>query len=319
MAVYNASMFLDQRRKRLDEVVMREFASSKSYYDKIANVKSFKRSELRKAEFAVGGSFEKITEGKPIPLGTYVNARDKAIYPETFGLGLSFTEEGLEDIRDDLGLDVVMRATQSLGKAAAVTRELIFWDILNSGFTSVRAGIDGKPLFATDHPLLAGGSGETVANMPATGSALSYTSLMAAITELKRMKNESGNPDPFEPKLLVVPPELEPVASRLVNSKFVPTEGLAAEEGGGATISAYSPNLLNYTGLKYWVCPYLTSPTAWFLIGTKSEHDLTMFFRRPLKTEMIKDPQTRTVAYFASFRATADFVFWRGTYGNPGA
>jgi len=79
---------------------------------------------------------------------------------------------------------------------------------------------DGKAFFATNH---SEGDSGTQSNRGTT--ALSATALQAAITIMKKFKNDKGKPAHVRPNLLVVPTDLEWEAKELLNSQYYPEEG----------------------------------------------------------------------------------------------
>ena len=113
---------------------------------------------------------------------------------------------------------------------------------------------DGKAFFATNHT--EGDSG-TQSNRGST--ALSATALQAAITAMRKFKNDKGKPAHIQPNLLVIPPDLEWEAKELLNSQFYPEEG--------ATTNKMAVNVLK-GALNLLVNDYLTDADNWYVFDT---------------------------------------------------
>jgi len=87
----------------------------------------------------------------------------------------------------------------------------------NHEFSASYAGGDGKALFATDHPLVSGG---TNSNTPATAADLNETSLENAVIQIAAWTDERGLLIAAKPKKLIVPPALQFVATRLLETEL---------------------------------------------------------------------------------------------------
>jgi len=299
ISVANSGAFSQLISKDYKKVFFDEYKRYPEMYKAVANISTMNSAYDREGEMVGFGALQKIAEGQSIPTDNLIQGNSKVITPEDFALQFQVSANLWND--DQKGH--VKKAFQELSKAAAYTRELKFWDLLNSAFvTTTRSGIDGKALVADDHPLNGFG---TFSNEAATGGSLTMTSLQAARLTFQKMVNARNVPIPMDPALLIVPPELESQAEKLVKSKYNPEN--ANEQ--------YNP----FEGLKYMVVPYLTSTTAWYLLGKKEDHDLRYIIRQPLALESTDDFDTRTSKFRAVTRFTTDFVHWRGVYANAGA
>jgi len=114
---------------------------------------------------------------------------------------------------------------------------------------------DGKAFFATNHS-----EGDSGTQSNRGSSALSATALQAAITAMRKFKNDKGKPAHIAPNLLVVPPDLEWEAKELLNSQFYPEEG--------TTTTKMAVNVLKGS-LDLLVNDYLTDTDNWYLFDTK--------------------------------------------------
>tara|TARA_R100001224_G_scaffold59457_1_gene35228 strand:- start:91 stop:675 length:585 start_codon:yes stop_codon:yes gene_type:complete len=183
--------------------------------------------------------------------------------------------------------------------------------VLNNGFNSAFAGGDGVALFGNDgagnttHPTLAG----TFRNQPAVAADCNETSLEQGLIDISALTDERGLKIAARGTKMVVPPQLQFVADRLLN-----TEGRT----GTADNDINAIKNMGMISGGYVVNHYLTDPDAWF-IKTDVPNGLKHFSRSPIKTTMEGDFDTGNVRYKARERYVFGFSDPRGIYGNPGA
>lgn len=277
-----------------------EFKRFPELYRRYANMQTMDGAYFKETEGVGLSRLQSMHEGQEIRFEDFLEGNNKEIEPEYFGLGVQITEIAKDDDRTGH----LSKQVRELGKAAAYTRELEFWDLLNSGFGTSRTGIDGKALFATDHETLDGAT--TIDNDP-TAASLSTSSLQTMITHFRKMKQERSIPVMMEPMALIIPPDLEWVAKELELSRLNP------EDANNAI------NTIREVGLKYDINPYLTSTTAYFLIAAKDVHDLRYITRKPFQFKSYIDFNTGNELHKVTGRFVCDFVHYRGVIGNEGA
>jgi hypothetical protein len=112
-----------------------------------------------------------------------------------------------------------------------------------------------------------------------------------------------------KPKKLIIPPALQFVATRLLE-----TEGRLATADND--ISAVVANGVVPQG--YSINHFLTDTDAWFLT-TDCPNGMKMFTRVPLSTKMEGDFDTGNVRYKARERYSFGWSDPLGVYGSPGA
>jgi len=221
---------------------------------------------------------------------------------ETIAMGFSITEEAIEDnLYDSLSA----RYTKALARAMAYTKQVKAAAILNNAFSGTTYG-DGKTLCATDHPLVSGG---TNSNRPTVAADLNETSLEAAVIGISQWTDERGLLIAAKPRKLIVPPNLQFVATRLLQ-----TEGRVATADNDI-------NALRSIGSipeGYSVNNYLTDTNAWFLL-TDVPNGLKHFVRTPMSTSMDADFDTGNSRYKARERYSFGVSDPLGIYGSPGA
>lgn len=300
VSVANTGAFSQAISRDYKKIFFDEFSKQPDEYRTVANVVSMDGAYQHEGQMVGLGAMQAIGEGQPVPYDNFVQGNEKMIYPEDFGLAFAITENMYDD--DQSG--IMKKAFSELGKSAALTRELRFWDLFNSGFvTTKRVGIDTAALFAS-HTLVGGG---TYSNYAASGTALSYTTLQAALNVFEKMVNEKGNPRPAQAAMLICGPDLRFEAENLLKSEFNPDNANSQK------------NTVANKGLSYFIPHFLTSTTAWFLTTQKSEHDLRFMNRKQLQLKQWDEPGKRIAVFQATMRFTCDFANWYGTYGNAGA
>jgi hypothetical protein len=220
---------------------------------------------------------------------------------ETIALGFSLTEEAIEDnLYDSLS----GRYTKALARAMAYTKQVKAANVLNNGFTAT--GGDGVALFSTQHPLVSGGVNS---NTPATQADLNETSLENAVIQIAAWTDERGLLIAAKPKKLVVPPALQFVATRLLETEL--RVGTADND-----INAIKNNGNISEG--YTVNNFLTDTNAWFLT-TDVPNGMKHFVRSPLAQSMDGDFDTGNVRYKARERYSFGYSDPLGMFGSQGA
>ena len=221
---------------------------------------------------------------------------------ETVAMGFSLTEEAIEDnLYDSLS----SRYTKALARAMAYTKQVKGASILNNAFSGTTYG-DGKTLCATDHPLVSGG---TNSNRPAVAADLNETSLEAAVIQIAGWTDERGLLIAAKPSKLVIPPSLQFVATRLLDTELrvsTADNDINAIRNNGAIPGGYAIN------------NYLTDTNAWFLM-TDVPNGLKHFVRSPMQTSMDADFDTGNSRYKARERYSFGVSDPLGIFGSPGA
>jgi hypothetical protein len=221
---------------------------------------------------------------------------------ETIAMGFSITEEAMED---NLYASLSARYTKSLSRAVAYTKQVKAAFPLNTGFTSYLCG-DGEYLLDTDHPLVSGG---TNANRPATAADLNETSLEDAVIAIAAWTDERGLLIAARPQKLVIPPALQFVATRLLE-----TEGRVGTADNDINAIKNNGSIPEGYGINH----YLTDADAWFLM-TDVPNGMKHFNRVKLETSMDGDFDTGNVRYKARERYSFGVSDPLGIYGSPGA
>jgi hypothetical protein len=243
------------------------------------------------------------TEGQGVEFDSATEGFTARYSHETIALAFALTEEAIEDnLYDRLGA----RYTKALARSMAHTKQVKAASVLNNAFSSSFTGGDGKALVATDHPLTGGG---TLSNRPSTYSDLNETSLEDAIISVSTFVDDRNMVIALQGKKLVIPPQLQFVADRLLNTP------------GRVGTSDNDINSIKNMGMVsdgYTVNNFLTDNDAWFLL-TDCPDGFKHFERSPLSTSMEGDFDTGNVRFKARERYSFGFSNPRAVFASQGA
>ena len=263
---------------------------------------SQKRSELVQTVTGMGDVPEK-PEGQAYVADIIQAGYQKEFLHTEFGMMFEVTQTALEDDR----YDVLSEYAKWLMFSARVVEEKRAALLFANGFTSEQSP-DGVSIFNTAHVLKGGG---TARNQLSVASDLSWTSLQQALTDWQReTKFEAGQfMQPAEDLYLIVPPELEFTAHRIVASTGLPG---SADNDVNAIKS-----LRNITVVKN---VYMADTDAWFLLAKNKSHGFCSYTRVPMSMEpAMTDPRTRNRLYPIRFRRSWGVKWWQNSFGTAGA
>jgi len=241
-------------------------------------------------------------EGSAIAYDNAQEAWSTRYNHETIALGFSITEEAIEDnLYDSLSA----RYTKALARAMAYTKQVKSAAVLNNGFSASYPGGDGVALFSASHPLVSGG---TNSNVPATMTDLNETALENAVIQIAAWTDERGLLIAAKPRKLIIPPALQFVATRLLETNLrvgTNDNDINALKNNGSIPEGYTIN------------HFLTDTNAWFLT-TDVPNGMKHFIRTPLATSMDGDFDTGNVRYKARERYSFGWSDPLGMFGSSG-
>jgi hypothetical protein len=282
-----------------------EYKRYDAEHKEIYETESSERSFEEETKLAGFGAAPVKNEGQAIAYDNAQEAWTARYNHETIAMGFSITEEAVEDnLYDSLSA----RYTKALARAMAYTKQVKASYLLNAAFTGAGNPTygDGKVLCATDHPLVSGG---TNSNRPTTGADLNETSLENAVIQIAAWTDERGLLLAAKPKKLVIPPSLQFVATRLLETQQrvgTADNDINALKSNGSIPGGYTVN--------HW----LTDTNAWFLL-TDIPNGLKHFTRMPLANSMDGDFDTGNVRYKARERYSFGVSDPLGIFGSPGS
>ena len=109
------------------------FRSQPEQWSKIAKIQTEgKRHSILEGNGATFGQMQAINEGGPTPLDSMMQGNSKEVFFINYALAFMLTE----NMADDDQFNVMSKAPAELGKSAAYTRELVFWDQYNGAFVT---------------------------------------------------------------------------------------------------------------------------------------------------------------------------------------
>jgi len=302
MAISRAQLF-KELLPGLNKLFGLEYAKYEDEHSMVFATESSDRSFEEEQKLSGFGSAPVKREGAAIQYDTANEAWTARYTHETIAMGFAITEEAIEDnLYDQLSA----RYTKALARGMAYTKQVKAAAILNNAFSSSYLGGDGKELCATDHPLVGGG---TNANEPSVATDLNETALENAVIDIAAWTDERGLLIAARPLKLIIPPALQFVACRLLE-----TEGRVGTADNDL-------NALKSKGAipqGYGVMHHLTDTDAWFLT-TDIPNGLKHFTRAPLKTGMDTDFDTGNYRYKSRERYSFGWSDPLGIYGSPGA
>lgn len=272
------------------------FAGTKPTYEKVATVVP---SSTKSEEYGWLGAFPRLRKWVGDRVINSLAAHGYTIKNESWEATVEVNREDIED--DAYGVYTPM--IKELGRSAATHPDEIVFGLLGKGFTE--ACYDGQYFFDTDHK---DEDGPIQSNKGT--KVLSAASYSAARAQMMSLLDAKSTPLGIMPNLLVVPPQLEEAARKI----------LYAEQIEGTT------NTLKNTA-ELLVAPWLAAnPTAWFLFDT-SRAIKPLIFQQRKKPEFVSMDATndqnvfmkKQYIYGVDCRDNAGFGLWQLAYGSTGA
>jgi hypothetical protein len=280
-----------------------EYAKYGEEHKEIYETESSERSFEEETKLSGFSAAPVKNEGSAIAYDNGQEAWTARYNHETIAMGFSLTEEAIEDnLYDSLSA----RYTKALARSMAYTKQVKAAAVLNNGFSSSYTGGDGVSLFSNAHPLVSGG---TNSNVPTTPADLNETSLEAAVIQISLWTDERSLLIAAKPRKLVVPPALQFVATRLLETELrvgTNDNDINALKNNGSIPEGYAIN------------HFLTDTNAWFLT-TDVPNGMKHFERTPLQNSMDGDFDTGNVRYKSRERYSFGWSDPLGMYGSAGA
>lgn len=217
------------------------------------------------------------------------------------GLGYAITRKAIDDnlYKSEFG-----PSNDGLMESFKETEELYAANVFNTGTTfNAAIGGDGQALFSTAHPIDTG----TIANQPSPDVDFNETTLLNALIQIRATwRDNAGLKIHARGRKVVVPPQLEPVALRLMRSELRPgtsTNDINAILGMNESLQE---------GFMVW--DYLTSAFAWFVL---TNHDgLIWFNRKPFEMDMSVEFTTDNLLVKGYQRYVPTYYDFRSVWGT---
>ena len=273
-----------------------------SQYDKIFTKHDSKMALERTAEMRYLGLAQLKSEGGQTAFDS--GAGERFVYNQEhteIALGYAITRKAIDD---NLYKTQFTPSNLGLIESFQQTKEIYGANLLNTATTyNAAVGGDGVALCSTAHPI----DGGTVANTPTTQVDLNEATLLNAMIAIRtNFKDQAGLKVFARGRKLIIPPQLEPVAIRLLKTELRP--GTADNDVNALMTTA--------GGLPegYMVNDFLTSPYAWFLLTNID--GLAYMERVKFETDMQVDFVTDNLLVKGYERYSFGYYNWRSIYGS---
>ena len=303
-----SQMFPDLLRVGIRKIFLNEYNSYPELYSKLMRVENSNKAyeeELVMAGFGLIPEWN--ADGQELPTDKILTG-DRIVYVhKDYGMMWSVSKRLLrEDLYGKVGKNLVQEAT----RAMKTTIEVVAHGIFNNAFGGTR------PLCANNQPLIGGG---TFSNRLTV--ALDATGLQLALERFRRWVNHRNQPIVIEPKILLVPPELEHMAKTLLQSTMHPNAEYVSGSSGAITAQQNRmptfPNTLKSAVDSLVVSPYLTDTNNWFLMASPKETKINFFWReKPTIETDEKDFRTKGVSHSITCAFSVGFTDWYGVLGS---
>ena len=281
-----------------------EYKRYENQHAEIYNVESSDRAFEEEVMLSGFGNAQVKGEGQGISFDDAQETFTARYTHETVALAFAITEEAIEDNLYDR---LASRYTKALARSMANSKQVKAASPLINGLPSTDAfdSGDGVSLFNTSHTTLSG----SFANTLATQADLNETSLEQSLIDIGEMTDERGLLIAAKGVKMIVPPENQFNAERLMKSQG---------RTGTADNDINAVNSMGMIPQGYRVNNYLTDADSFYII-TDVPNGMKMFVRSPLSTAMEGDFDTGNVRYKARERYSFGVSDPRGIFGVEGA
>jgi len=273
-----------------------------SQYDKIFTKHNSEMALERTAEMRYLGLAQLKTEGGQTAFDS--GAGERYVYNQEhveIALGYAMTRKAIDD---NLYKSQFHPSNLGLMESFHQTKEIYGANILNTATTyNAAIGGDGVALCSTAHPI----DGGTIANRPTTDVDLNEATLLNGMISVRtNFKDIAGLKIFARARKLIVPPQLEPVAIRLLKTELRP----------GTSDNDVNAIFTTAGGLPeaYMTNDYLTSQYAWFLLTNID--GLSYMERVKFETDMQVDFITDNLLVKGYERYSFGYYNWRSIWGS---
>jgi len=217
-----------------------------------------------------------------------------------YGIGYIVTRE---EIKDNLYDKLAKRRTQSLARSMNQTKEIVGVNLYNRAFSGSYTRYDGVSLINASHPTQSGNQSNTLS----AAADLSEASLEDLSISIRKAQDDRGLRVNLNNKSLIVPPDLEFEACRILKSYL---QNYTANNAVNAlmTLGKFPE------GVK--VNTYLTDTSAYFI--RTDTPGLVHYEREGIEFTQDNDFDTENFKAKAYERYSFTCYDWRSLYGSEG-
>lgn len=287
----------------LEMVFRHELPMHEGIRSSLGNVKSTQRDIWQMTATHDVDLFSQVSEGEDYTFVTSKQGASKTLTILKYGLGISISEEAVNDGKFDELADLLKK----LARSAQESREIAFVNLINNGFTTETTP-DGVSIFNSAHTLPSGG---TYSNVLSVASDLSESSLQTARYAFSTsFVGDTGIIYKMKPSKLLVHPANEAYAEELVGSSLKPD-----------TNDNNLNSLLRHR-IQVVSSPHLTDTDGWVLMGDKMDTGLVIIEREGIVTKaggpsvgFLND----SILYKSRYREAMGCLHGYGMIGTVGA
>lgn len=234
-------------------------------------------------------------EGESISYDTEMQGFVTRYVNTTYGLGFIVTREAFEDDQYNV---VGARKARNLAFSVSTTLNTLGAAVYNNSTTYT--GGDGKALLADDHPNQAGGVWDNL-----SGSTFSESALESAVIAIRKWTNDRGLRINVSPQKLILPPDLEFDAERILYSSL---------RAGTANNDLNATKSLGIFPEGYICNPFILGTASWYIL-TNVPDGMKCFMRREPAFTTDNDFDTENAKFKTTFRVSFGFSDPKGIYG----
>lgn len=273
---------------------------------RLAQMKSTQRDIWQMTSTHDLDMFQAVGEGEDYSFVTKKAGANKTLSILKYGLGISISEEAIDDGKFDELADLIRK----LARSAQESREIAFVNMFNNGFSSETTP-DGVAVFSASHTFP---SGRTMSNVLPVASDLSESSLQQARYLFSTtFVGDTGIIYKMKPKKLLVHPANEAYAEELVGSSGKPDS------------SDNNLNSLLRHRIEVISSPHLTDEDAWFVLAESGDSvgPGCVIVEREGITTKAGGPavgfDNDSVKYKSKYREAMGWIHPYGVIATPGA
>lgn len=300
MGVITTSHFAELLWPGIKAIYGAEYAEYPEEYKQIFKVEPSDRAYEEILGWSGFGLAPVIDEGSGVTFATMKQGFKQRATHVKYGIGFIITKEAYDDNQYDMPMK---QGSRGLAFSMRQTKEYVHANIFNRAFNSTYSFSDGQELCSADHPNVSGG---TWSNYVA--SDLDEDSLETACNSISQWTNDAGLIIALKPKALIIPPQLQFEAVRILQSI---TQNDTANGAINAlrTMGSIPQIIVNH---------YLTDTDAWF-IQTNATNGLISFERQKDTFARENDWDTDNAKFKAVGRYSCTCADPRALYGSAGA
>lgn len=285
----------------LEKVFFSELEQSPMIREKLLQVLSSDRDIAQVASIHDVPLFRQMQENEEYTYGRGKQGASKTYTHLKWGLGVSISEEAMEDGKFNMIADQVRK----LAKSGKVTQEINGISLFNNAFTTT-VGSDGLAILSNAHTLPSGGTFSNVLSTPADLSPTMVDELLTGFST--QFVGDTGIVyGGIQPKYLLVHESQKRYAAEILKSDL------------RADTADNNMNSLKQSNIEILSSPYLTDEDATILLADPSQHGGKIWVRKALGQANKAEFDTDTIKYKASFRESLGFDEAYGIFGTPGA